>query len=111
MALQLTLLQMAVMSNHMILRYKSKLSSLLINCQTIIILFRNYFNLDELLLYNGNTFFKQEGFNQEMQPMPLQETDLLKQWKTANTGHFLVDSISTRRSIPLFVPFFFLNCH
>lgn len=55
------------------------------------LLWRDYFRF--MFKKYGNTFFKQEGFNQEIQPMPLQETDLLKQWKTANTGHFLIDSI------------------
>ncbi len=55
------------------------------------LLWRDYFRF--MFKKHGNTFFKQEGFKQEIEPMPIQETDSLKQWKTASTGHVLIDSI------------------
>ncbi|MES2650639.1 MAG: DASH family cryptochrome [Bacteroidota bacterium] len=55
------------------------------------LLWRDYFRF--MFKKYGNTFFKQEGFKQELAPMPMQETVSLKQWKTASTGHVLIDSI------------------
>ncbi len=55
------------------------------------LLWRDYFRF--MFKKYRNTFFRQEGFKQEVQPMPLQETAALKKWKAACTGHVLVDSI------------------
>lgn len=55
------------------------------------LLWRDYFRF--MFKKYRNTFFKQEGFKQEMMPLPIQETDALKKWKTANTGHVLIDSL------------------
>lgn len=55
------------------------------------LLWRDYFRF--MFKKYRNTFFKQEGFKQEAQPMPLEETAALTKWKTANTGHLLIDSI------------------
>jgi deoxyribodipyrimidine photo-lyase len=55
------------------------------------LLWRDYFRF--MFKKYRNTFFKQEGFKQEVQPLPIQETTALKCWKTACTGHVLIDSI------------------
>lgn len=55
------------------------------------LLWRDYFRF--MFKKYGNTFFKQEGFKQEIQPLPIQETAALKCWKTACTGQAIVDSI------------------
>jgi deoxyribodipyrimidine photo-lyase len=55
------------------------------------LLWRDYFRF--MFKKYRNTFFKQEGFNSEVQPLPLEETAALNQWKTRATGHVLIDSI------------------
>ena len=56
------------------------------------LLWRDYFRF--MFKKYGNTFFKQEGFKQEAQAtLPIQQSTALIQWKTANTGHVVVDSI------------------
>lgn len=55
------------------------------------LLWRDYFRF--MFKKYGNTFFKQEGFKQEMESMPLQETTSLNQWKNASTGHTVVDAL------------------
>lgn len=55
------------------------------------LLWRDYFRF--MFKKYGNIFFKQEGFKQEVQPIPIQETAALKRWQNASTGHTLVDSI------------------
>lgn len=55
------------------------------------LLWRDYFRF--MFKKYRNTFFKQEGFKPEAATLPLQETAALKQWKTASTGHVLVDTL------------------
>ncbi|MES2416728.1 MAG: DASH family cryptochrome [Bacteroidota bacterium] len=55
------------------------------------ILWRDYFRF--MFKKYGNIFFRPEGFKQEIQPLPLIESNNLKLWQTASTGHILVDSI------------------
>lgn len=55
------------------------------------LLWRDYFRF--MFKKYGNTFFRQEGFKQEVAIRPLQDTELLNKWKNANTGHPLIDSM------------------
>lgn len=55
------------------------------------ILWRDYFRF--MFKKYGNTFFKSEGFKQEVESFPLVENKAFKLWKTGNTGHALVDLI------------------
>ncbi|RZK41163.1 MAG: DASH family cryptochrome [Pedobacter sp.] len=55
------------------------------------LLWRDYFRF--MFKKYGNTFFKQEGFKQELETIPIQENQALKDWKSATTGEPLIDSI------------------
>jgi deoxyribodipyrimidine photo-lyase len=55
------------------------------------LLWRDYFRF--MFKKYRNTFFKQEGFKDGGEVMPIEETAALKLWKTADTGHVLIDSI------------------
>ncbi|MEJ5993321.1 DASH family cryptochrome [Pedobacter sp. Du54] len=55
------------------------------------LLWRDYFRF--MFKKYRNTFFKQEGFKQEVQLKPIEDNAALKRWQTACTGHTLIDSI------------------
>lgn len=57
------------------------------------LLWRDYFRF--MFKKYRNTFFKQEGFKKDAQLLPIQESPAFNRWKTACTGHPLVDSIMT----------------
>ncbi len=55
------------------------------------LLWRDYYRF--MFKKYGNTFFKPEGFKKDAQVISLSDSELLHSWKTASTGHPLVDAI------------------
>ncbi len=57
------------------------------------LLWRDYFRF--MFKKHGNTFFKPEGFTTQLRVISFQENEQLHAWKTASTGHYLVDALMT----------------
>lgn len=55
------------------------------------LLWRDYYRF--MFKKYRNTFFKPEGFKEELTVVPLADSELLHSWKTGNTGHLLVDAM------------------
>lgn len=55
------------------------------------LLWRDYYRF--MFKKYGNTFFRQEGFKQEIEITELKDNEKLNQWKNAATGHTLIDSL------------------
>ncbi|MCY1539528.1 Cryptochrome DASH [compost metagenome] len=55
------------------------------------LLWRDYYRF--MFKKYGNTFFRQEGFKQEIEIIELKDNEKLNQWKNATTGHTLIDSL------------------
>jgi len=57
------------------------------------LLWRDYYRF--MFKKYGNTFFKPEGFTTQLRVVSFQENEQLHAWKTASTGHYLVDAMMT----------------
>lgn len=55
------------------------------------LLWRDYYRF--MFKKYRNTFFKPEGFNKKLNVAVIADSDLLRAWKTGNTGQLLVDAI------------------
>jgi len=57
------------------------------------LLWRDYYRF--MFKKYGNIFFKPEGFTSQLRVVSSQENEQLQAWKTASTGHYLVDAMMT----------------
>ena len=55
------------------------------------LLWRDYFRF--MFKKYGNTFFRQEGFKQELNSSALRHTKILQKWKNGETGQIVIDAI------------------